>query len=328
MDISKKIFTVKEHSPRLWTRWIEFEEELGAEELISAGSFSSESFSKKTVAVVGTRKPSSYGIFFVREFIKAIKEMGWNVASGGALGIDYEVHKAAFANEIPTQAWLVGPLANPSPRSNHELFASMIARENSGILVPKSLEPTEGRGPRRADWLCRNRWLVAASDALVVVEGTLKSGTWSTAAFASRVGIPTFALPGPIFSPQSEGTNLMISRGYAHLIPSVRLLVKALVAELGGNPYNKRRAMAKNGPGQGGVLSDQSHGSLQIHHKLLEFLRNQVSPFRGLGVGEAWSLADKTPYSGSEILRGLEFLVAQGELTKAGNCFERRGTLL
>jgi predicted Rossmann fold nucleotide-binding protein DprA/Smf involved in DNA uptake len=199
--------------------------------------------------VIGSRYPTSYGLRFVKEFLTCwaarVPEPVRSkilVYSGGALGIDLAVHEECLRWGIPTWAWVVGPIEKPSPRSREAVFHSLEKGGRSGLLTPSNLEPPpKGNGlakPAKSYWLERNRWLVSSCDAIVVVEANEKSGTWSSVRIAHELGIPVYALAGPYFAPQSSGTNLMISNGYAHPIISVGKLVETLVVDTFGNPYN------------------------------------------------------------------------------------------
>lgn len=192
------------------------------------------------VGVIGTRKPSSYGLRFVEEIVKAVRDLPIVMVSGGALGIDGELHYQALRYGLPTEAWLVGPVLAPSPRTHEQLFEVMRRKKDCGLIVPEELEPNS-RPLHVRDWLTRNQWLSLGLDALIVVEAGIYSGTWATVKFSQNLGIPIFALPGMIFSEESKGTNLMISSGYAHPVEGVGFLCQELVALLGPNPYNKGR---------------------------------------------------------------------------------------
>jgi DNA processing protein len=211
-------------------------------------------FEKPSIAIIGTRYPTSYGVGFVRDFLDAWVQLipqgirdDILIFSGGAHGIDLEVHKACLQRRLPTWAWVVGPILYPNPRSQRAIFSSLERQPHSGLLTPFVLEPPP-RGlaasrPLRSYWLERNRWLVASVDAVVVVEANEKSGTWSSVRVAQEFGIPVFALGGPYNSRQSGGTNQMISSGYAHPILSVGKLVESLVVEMRASPYNKGRGI-------------------------------------------------------------------------------------
>lgn len=194
------------------------------------------------LGIIGTRKPSSYGLYFVAELLRAAKNLPLTIVSGGALGIDGEAHARALLHGLPTEAWVVGPIAKPNPAYHERLFYKMLQTPESGLVVPEFLEPQlNGRNPLRADWLTRNQWLSMSLDALLVVEAGIHSGTWNKVKFSQSLGIPIWALPGEIFQSESSGTNLMITMGYAHPVESVGFLLKAFVALACANSYNRER---------------------------------------------------------------------------------------
>lgn len=195
------------------------------------------------VGVIGTRRPSRYGLMCVQELIESCKNLPIVWVSGGALGIDGECHFQCLKNHVPTEAWLVGPIAKPNPSSHKYLFNEMAEREGSGIVIPSELEPPIGHRPFASQWLTRNQWLSLGLSALIVIEAGIYSGTWATVKFSQHLGFPVFAFPGEIFSDASRGTNLMISTGYAKPVESVEFLIEELVALIFGSPYNNKRWM-------------------------------------------------------------------------------------
>jgi predicted Rossmann fold nucleotide-binding protein DprA/Smf involved in DNA uptake len=100
------------------------------------------------------------------------------------------------------------------------------------------LEPSLKRDIAKYFWVLRNYWLVAASDAVVVVEASASSGTWWTVEAAQELGVPVFALPGPVDTPQSKGTNAMISDGYASSLNHFEVLTNCLLVDFVKDSYN------------------------------------------------------------------------------------------
>jgi DNA processing protein len=191
------------------------------------------------IGVVGTRKPSLYGLEVVQRLIAGLTHyQEWIWISGGAFGIDSEVHRTALGLGLKTQAWLVGPIDEPNPRSHSVLFRQMKNQKGCGILVPKSLDPSSGHVIRPSSWLERNRWLAADVDALVVVEAHEKSGTWNTASQAVDFAKETYLIPGSILNESSRGTNLMISMGCGRPVVSLAELTKDLVVLYEQGSYN------------------------------------------------------------------------------------------
>lgn len=193
-----------------------------------------------SLGIVGTRRPSPYGLSFIRELVRQLYGHDLQILSGGAMGIDAFAHSCALEAGLPTQAWLVGPLLRPSPRSNWSLFQKILASEKSFLVVPECLEPAKDKIPQKYQWLERNWWLAAACDALVVAEADVKSGTYATVKAANELGVPVFLLPGSIFNQKSCGINAMISEGCGTVITSVEFLVKTLIERSGGQAYNEK----------------------------------------------------------------------------------------
>lgn len=281
-----------------------------------------------SIAIIGTRRPSAYGVRVVRELIAELQYYDFVILSGGALGIDTEAHAAALRHGMKTQAWLVGPKARPNPRSNWPLFSEMQKRAGSGLIVPVDLDRGEDRPPLARDWIFRNHWLVAAADAIVIVEANVKSGTWSSVRIASQMGIPTYLIPGTIFSEQSQGLNAMISRGCGVPVSSIGNLIKSLVVDLGGNPYNYLKAREARNACLEGAQASRRERKQGDTVKLLEYLRKRLDQSQdSVDVQEAWRWSIEGSFTGTQVVQGLMALVTMGELARAGNRFERRGSL-
>lgn len=326
--MSQKIhrLTVTDHSPRLAARAERDPETFADVGLLVSGGVLPAELARPTVAIVGSRRPTAYGIRFVREFVPRLKDYGWNVSSGGALGIDGEVHATALRHGVPTQAYAVGPVRDPSPRLHRPIFRELRERPGCGILVPESLEPGHrGWDPRAKDWLTRNQWLVASCDALVVVEARIPSGTWSSVRLGNSYAIPVFALPGPISSPLSQGTNSMISSGYAHMILGVEELMQSLVVELGGGPYNESTKLY----GGGSKASQECFESMDLrgNSNIRNLLREVLGGSEGLELAEILYRGVEKGVTEVAILQELQRLLDHGELVKSGNRLERRGAV-
>ena len=270
-----------------------------------------------SIAVVGTRRPTPYGLRFVRALVKELSGYRINWVSGGAMGIDAEVHTAALANGAPTQAWLVGPVDYPSPQSNQALFEQIARSAGGGLIVPECLEPSPRNPVHKSHWLQRNQWLVGACDALIVVEAALASGTWSTARMAHKADIPTYALPGPIDSPQSIGTNKMISIGWAHPVESVGLLAKRLVVDM--------RLSSYNGVVGRGLRPRPSLAAPEDENKVLKILDKVLCERGSLQVQDLGSLAESEHIGFEDLAKAIRRQVENDELFLLGNRFEKKG---
>lgn len=203
---------------------------------------------KFSVAIVGTRKPSEYGVRVVEDLVRRLSAYDICIVSGGAFGIDRLAHECALERNMSTKAWLVGPIDDPGPRTHRRLFESIEKAEGSALLVPSHLnDPDSGFRTRLGPlaWLTRNAWIVAEADAVVVVEAYVKSGTWQTVLDADTLARELFVVPGSIFAGSSYGTNRMISSVHAQAVFDLGELTETLVVLAGRNSYNVHKGFKK-----------------------------------------------------------------------------------
>ena len=158
----------------------------------------------RSIAVVGARAATGYGEHVAAELAVGIVDHGFVVLSGGAYGIDRAAHRGALAAEGFTAAILAGGLDRFYPAGNEQLFRRVIER---GLLLA---EVPCGVPPTRIRFLSRNRLLAAISQAVVVVEAGLRSGSLNTAAHAAQIGRPIGAVPGPVTSAASAGCHRLL----------------------------------------------------------------------------------------------------------------------
>ena len=187
-------------------------------------------------AIIGSRRPSAYGAQAARALADALARAGAVVVSGLADGLDGEAHKAALEAGGRTVGFLGCAIDQTYPASNRPLRARM---EVEGQVFSE-YEP--GEGGKASSFLQRNRLIAAASDLVCVAEARLQSGTMSTVRHAQRYGRPVYAVPGEIFSPQSEGTNTLIGQGQARPVVGPETLLEALGL---GQPKPARTAKKK-----------------------------------------------------------------------------------
>ncbi len=164
------------------------------------------------VAIVGTRKPTPYGVEMTQRLAYDLAKRGVVVVSGLALGVDALAHSATLEAGGTTVAVLVNELPDISPRTNLSLAKRIIAE--GGAIVS---EWGEGDGTiiHRASFIQRNRLVSGLADAIIITEATAKSGTLNTAAHALNQGREVFVVPGNVTSPLSEGCNNLIKQGAA-----------------------------------------------------------------------------------------------------------------
>ena len=159
------------------------------------------------IAVVGSRKASNYGRTQSRRFGREIAQEGIAVVSGMARGIDTEAHRGALEVGGKTVAVLGSGLDVVYPPENKELMQEIVKQ---GIVIsefPPHTHPEPGNFP------IRNRLISGLSRGVLVVEAQKRSGALITVDFALEQGRDVFALPGPINSKNSEGTNNLIKQG-------------------------------------------------------------------------------------------------------------------
>jgi len=162
---------------------------------------------ERYLAMVGTRSPTPYGRKVARMLAQDLSEH-FVIVSGLALGIDGEVHRAVVECGGITIGVLGNGLRRVYPTSHFRLACEII--EKGGVLVSEYPPAVE---PRPENFPPRNRIISGLSQGVIVVEAPRKSGAMITASFALEEGREVMAVPGSIFSPQSEGTNLLVAEG-------------------------------------------------------------------------------------------------------------------
>lgn len=161
-----------------------------------------------SVAIVGTRRPSRYGIEVTTKLSYELAGRGIVVISGLALGVDAIAHRAALDAGGTTIAILANGLPDIRPKTNEQLGHTIVS--HGGAIITE-YEP--GEGVRNYTLLERNRLVSGLADALIITEAATKSGTMSTAAHALRQGKDVFVVPGNITSPLSSGCNNLLKQG-------------------------------------------------------------------------------------------------------------------
>ena len=166
----------------------------------------------RSVSVVGARACTAYGERATAALAGGLAEDGWAVVSGGAFGIDAAAHRAALAVGGPTVAVLACGVDVAYPRA-HDALLCRIA--DSGVVVSE-LPP--GSEPLKHRFLARNRVIAALSRGTVVVEAARRSGAVSTASRALELGRVVMAVPGPVTSMASSGTNRLLHEQSARAV--------------------------------------------------------------------------------------------------------------
>ena len=182
--------------------------------------------SARSVGVVGARKNTVYGKNVALMIGRRLAESGLTVTSGLALGIDAYSHEGALEAEGKVIGVLGSGIDHMTPQRNRGLM--MKGLENGGLVV--SEYPPEAEG-FKSSFPARNRIISGLSEALVVVEAGLDSGSLITAKCASDQGRTVYAVPGNINSQTSIGCNLLIRDGAVPLI-----IIDDMIRDIGAVP--------------------------------------------------------------------------------------------
>jgi len=245
----------------------------------------------KVIAIVGTRKPSSYGKEVTFDLAYKLARKGVIIVSGLALGIDAIAHRAVLKAGGTTIAVLAGGLDDIHPRSHRQLAQDIVA--SGGALIS---EYPPGMPTLPHQFLARNRIVSGLSDAVIVTEAASRSGTLSTVAHALEQNRDVFAVPGNITSPMSAGPNRLIQQG-AHPMTSANdilqtvapgLLETQTTLNLGTNPEEVLLIeLIKSGIREGEQLQRASGLEASVFSQTLTMLEIQ-GLIRGLG-NNRWS---------------------------------------
>lgn len=159
------------------------------------------------IAIVGSRRPTPYGVEVAEGLAAELAARGLTIVSGFARGIDTAAHRGALAAGGRTIAVLGSGLDVVYPPENRDLA---IAIERSGALVSQFPRGTE---PLARNFPVRNRTLAGLALGVVVVEAAERSGALITAGFAGDLGRDIFAVPGRVTSELSRGPHGLLRDG-------------------------------------------------------------------------------------------------------------------
>lgn len=162
------------------------------------------------ISVVGTRKITSYGRVAAPLICEPLIDAGCVIVSGMAFGVDSAAHESAVKKNKRTIAVLGGGLDEASlyPKA-HVLLADKILGAGGALLSEYPI----GTPNFKQNFVARNRIISGLSVATLVVECDLESGTLITAKHALDQNRQVYAVPGPIYSPQSQGPNNLLKMG-------------------------------------------------------------------------------------------------------------------
>lgn len=171
---------------------------------------------RNTLAVVGSRRSTTYGKQVIKKFIPLLIQQNITIVSGFMYGIDTLAHQETLDCGGQTIAVLGSGLNYLYPTENEKIYQQII--ESGGIILSEyepDFKPTRWSFPQR------NRIVSGLSTlGVLIVEASLKSGSLVTAALAQKQHKPLFAIPGPITSSSSTGTNNLIKLDHAKAVTS------------------------------------------------------------------------------------------------------------
>lgn len=201
----------------------------------------------RSVAVVGSRACTAYGERATTQIAGGLADLAWSVVSGAAFGIDAAAHRAALGVQGATVAVLAGGVDVPYPRAHEPLLGRI---GDVGAVVS---EGPPGSQPLRHRFLARNRLIAALSRGTVVVEAAHRSGALATAARAHELGRVVMAVPGPITSMASSGTNRLLHDQTARAVSSPEQVLPLLT----GDGSARSETAGSGGWAPGGVTGER-----------------------------------------------------------------------
>ena len=245
-----------------------------------------------SVAIVGTRKPSSYGKEVTQQLSYDLAKKGIVIISGLALGVDGIAHRAALEAGGTTIAVLANGLPQIYPATHKDLADQII--QSGGAILSEYKPETAARSYQ---FLQRNRIVSGLSDAIIITEAAARSGTLNTAMHALEQGKEVFVVPGNITSPLSTGCNTLLKQG-ARPVTSIDDVLEIIAPELlqlqtslalGNTPLETAIiTLLQNGIRDGDELQQQSKSSISDFNTALTIMEiNGV--IRGLGANQ-WTL--------------------------------------
>lgn len=163
---------------------------------------------QKACAIVGARKADAYGKAAVESIVSELVQQDWVIVSGGAYGIDAYAHQATLSAHGKTIVVVGSGLLKPYPKEHQKLYERII---QAGGMVASTFalqdEATKWTFPER------NRIIAGLSQACLVVQAAAKSGALITAKHALQEGRTVCAVPGPFYSPLSQGCHALLQEG-------------------------------------------------------------------------------------------------------------------
>ncbi len=251
-----------------------------------------------SVAMVGARRCTGYGLLAAAKLGSELARADTVIVSGAAIGIDGASHRGALHVGGVTVAVLACGIDRSYPAS-HEALIQTIGQRGA---VLAELPP--GSKPNRFRFLSRNRLIAALGMATVVVEAAVRSGSLVTARLAAELGRAVFAVPGPVTSIESTGTNRLLCDGAIPALDGPQVL-----AELGvevTRPLEQRPN-----------LSDTPSAGPELDPRAV-LVREALPTVRSGRAAHVLVLAAETGLAPAEVLALLGQLAAVGQAVRTG----------
>ncbi len=192
------------------------------------------------LAIVGSRRMTEYGARVIEKWMPVLVNKGVSIVSGFMYGVDQASHKACLDNGGKTIAVLGWGIDWPVATQDEEMYQRIV--EEDGLIVSEYEKQTV---PELWMFPQRNRIVAGISDAVLIAEGALKSGSMITARLANQFGKKLLALPGQVTSRVAEGTNGLIRDGKAKAVTCAEDVLKEM--GLAPGQLNLHSAMLKAG---------------------------------------------------------------------------------
>lgn len=188
------------------------------------------------IAVVGTRRITSYGQMAVTKLVEELVAGGATIISGGMYGVDAQAHWTCLKNYGRTAAILGFGFNHTYPKYFQRLADQIIA--NGGALISEFAPHIP---PQKGNFPVRNRIVAGMSLGTVVIEAALKSGSLITAQLAAEYNREVFAVPGPITNRFSQGTKNLINQGAKLITSGTEILTEIYpTLAIGGFHFEKK----------------------------------------------------------------------------------------
>ncbi len=269
-----------------------------------------------SVAIVGTRNPTSYGREAANVLSRDLASAGITIVSGLALGIDGVAHRAALECSGRTIAVVAGGLDSVYPKEHSTLFRQI--RERGAVVSEHRL----GVRPDARNFPRRNRLISGMTLGTVVVEAGEGSGTRWTVEQALDQNREVFCVPGSIFSPASHFTNRLIKEGAKLVADYTDILEELKLPDTGG---------IKTNPGQREALLETTGSVEDTEYDDLEGLEEEEAELLALLTGEPAHVDDLCRKSGipiASISSMLTLLELKGKVTQVGSMHYVRAAIL